>query len=175
MRQLAEADRIRRFMRALAAEARETARVYFTGGASAVLLGWRASTIDIDLKLVPEYDELFRAIPRLKEDLQLNVELASPADFIPVPSGWEERSPFIAQEGRLFFHHFDFYAQALSKVERGHTQDISDVHEMIARGLVDAQEALVYFGRVEPLLYRYPALDPPSFRAAVQQMFGPPI
>lgn len=171
MRELAEAERIRRFMRELGAEAREPARVYFTGGATAVLLGWRASTIDVDLKFVPEQDELFRAIPRLKEALQINVELASPGDFIPVPPGWEERSPFIGQEGRLFFHHFDLYAQALSKVERGHSQDIADVQEMMRRGLVDPEQALAYYERVEPLLYRYPALDPASFRAAVAGIF----
>ena len=169
MRELAEAERIRQFMRELGAAARESARVYFTGGATAVLLGWRPSTIDVDLKFVPEHDELFRAIPRLKESLQINVELASPSDFIPVPPGWEERSPFIAQEGHLFFHHFDLYAQALSKIERGHSQDLADVHEIMRSGLVDPEQVLAYYERIEPLLYRYPALDPPSFRAAVER------
>ena len=40
-----------------------------------MLLAWRDSTIDVDLRLVPEQDLLLRAIPRLKEVLQLNVEL----------------------------------------------------------------------------------------------------
>ena len=101
MRELADASRIRRFMEAWSREADAPARVYFTGGATAVLMGWRATTIDVDVKLVPETDRLLRAIPRLKEDLRLNVELASPADFIPVPAGWEDRSAFIAQEGAL--------------------------------------------------------------------------
>lgn len=92
MRALADAERIRRFMEALGRAARSPARAYFTGGATAVLLGWRASTIDVDLKLVPEHDEVLRAIPALKESLQLNVELASPADFIPVRLGWEDRA-----------------------------------------------------------------------------------
>ena len=134
--------------------------------------GWRDSTIDVDLKLVPEQDALLRAIPRLKESLELNVELASPADFIPVPPGWEERSPFIAQLGRLSFHHFDLYGQALAKVERGHTQDVADVREMLRRGLVDAARAREYFRRIEPELYRYPAIDPPAFRRAVEQAFA---
>jgi len=41
-------------------QAEEKARVYFTGGATAVLLGWRASTIDIDLQIVPDQDRLLR-------------------------------------------------------------------------------------------------------------------
>ncbi|MGH7676345.1 MAG: DUF6036 family nucleotidyltransferase, partial [Gemmatimonadales bacterium] len=99
MRGLADPARVRRFMGALAPEAREDGRVYFTGGATAVLLGWRSSTIAVDLELVPEKDALLRAIAHVKEELQLNVELASPADFIPVPPGWENRSPFITHIG----------------------------------------------------------------------------
>jgi hypothetical protein len=173
MRDVADADRIRRFMRALAAEAEADARVYFTGGATAVLLGWRLSTIDVDIKIIPEHDRLFRAIPRIKEAVQINVELACPADFIPVRSGWEERSPFIAREGRLSFHHFDLYAQALAKVERGHAQDVADVQEMLRRGLVERTRAWEYFDAIESELYRYPAVDPKSFRKSVEEAFGP--
>src|SRR6201999_1643214 len=32
--------------------------VYLTGGATAVLYGWRESTIDVDIKVVPDNDEL---------------------------------------------------------------------------------------------------------------------
>lgn len=174
MRALAQAGSIRELMAALAAEAREDGRVYFTGGATAVLSGWRASTIDVDLALVPEQDALLRAIPGLKERLRLNVELASPVDFIPVPPGWQERSPFIERMGRLSFHHFDLYAQALAKVERGHALDLADVREMISRGLVRPGHAVEYFGRIEPDLYRYPAVDPPAFRRAVDAAFRSP-
>lgn len=171
MRQVADATRIRRFMSALGDASREPAHVYFTGGATAVLYGWRATTIDVDVKFVPEHDALFRAIPQLKEQLELNVELAAPSDFVPVKPGWEDRSPFIASEGPLTFHHFDLYAQALAKVERGHAQDVEDVREMLRRGLIDPAEALRYFEEIEPRLFRFPAVDPASFRAAVFEMF----
>jgi hypothetical protein len=141
--------------------------VYLTGGATAVLEGWRASTIDIDIRIVPEHDALFRAIPRLKERLDINVELASPDHFIPVRPDWQERSPFIAREGRISFHHFDLCAQALSKIERGHAQDGADVREMLRRGLIDRAGLMEYFEAIEPGLYRYPALDPASFRQRV--------
>ncbi len=39
---------------------------------------------------------------------------------------------------------------------------------MLARGLVAREELAAYFQRIEPDLYRFPALDPPSFRAAVE-------
>lgn len=129
-------------MRHPGAAARRPGRIYLTGGATAVLEGWRHSTIDVDLKMVPEQDELFQAIPRLKEELSINVELASPAEFIPELPGWEARSRAVRTEGPLTFCHYDFYAQALAKIERGHA--------------------------IEPNLVRYPALDPPSLRRAVE-------
>ena len=92
MRQVADAARVLRLMHGLSKAADRETTVYFTGGASAVLLGWRATTIDVDLRFVPESDRLLRAIPNLKEELQINVELASPSDFIPEIPGWRERS-----------------------------------------------------------------------------------
>lgn len=175
MRPLADRDRIERFMRALGPEADADGKAYFTGGATAVLMGWRASTIDVDIKIVPDSDRLLRVIPHLKEVLRINVELASPADFIPVPEGWEERSPFIARHGRLDFHHFDLYAQAIAKVERSHTQDLEDVREMVRRGLVDPAHALEYYRKIEPELYRHPAIEPAAFRRAVEDVFGLPM
>lgn len=173
MREVADLERIRRFMQALGAAAEVATRVYFTGGATAVLLGWRPSTIDIDVKIEPDTDALFRAIPHIKESLSLNVELASPVDFIPVRPGWQDRSPFIVQERQASFHHFDLYAQALAKVERGHQQDLADVREMLSRGLIDTSGAREYFASIEPQLHRYPAVDPESFRRAIDEIFGP--
>ena len=157
-------------MKAVGPEAPTSTRVYFTGGASAVLVGWRATTIDVDLKIVPECDEILRAIPRLKESLEINLELASPSDFIPELPGWESRSPFVATEARVSFYHYDFYAQSLAKIERSHMRDVEDVREMLARGLIEPHRVLRFFDEMEPELYRYPAIDPPSFRRAVEKM-----
>ncbi len=159
-------------MKRLSAAAVPPARVYFTGGVSALLIGWRESTIDIDIKLVPEHDALFRALPELKEQLEMNIELASPDQFIPAIEGWEERSPLIGGNGRLSFHHYDFYSQALAKIERGHARDIDDVSAMIELGLVDPQRAVDYFREIEPRLFRYPAIDPASFRRAVESVLN---
>ena len=171
MRALADRERIQRLMEAFGRAARADVRVHLVGGATAVLIGWRGTTIDVDFVMRPEDDALLRAIPALKEELQINVELASPADFIPIPPGWEDRGTFVAQAGRVAFFHFDLYGQALAKVERGHRQDLSDVREMLARGLIDRGRALEYFGRIEPELYRFPALDPATFRRAVVTTF----
>src|SRR5439155_18415461 len=96
------------------------------------------------------------------------VKLASPADFIPVPSGWEGRSLFETEESRLAVYHFDPYAQALSKLERGHAQDLGDVAELMKRGLVEPDRLFAYFEEIEPQLYRFPAVDPRAFRREVE-------
>ncbi len=169
MREVVDAKRVHAFMRALGAEANEEAVAYLTGGTTAVLVGWRATTVDVDLKLVPESERLLRAIVRLKDELGVNVELASPAEFIPVAEGWEERSPFVAREGTLTFRHFDPIAQALAKLERGHARDLADVRALIEHGLVSESELLSFFEQIEPELYRFPAIDATAFRRRVER------
>jgi hypothetical protein len=159
-------------MRALGAEAEKDVRLYLTGGATAVLFGWRASTIDVDLKMEPESDRLLRAIPGLKERLEVNIELSAPDQFIPELPGWRDRSRFITREGRLSFYHYDFYGQALSKIQRGHAQDLGDVRSMLEEGLIERATLLQRFEEIEPHLYRYPAIDPVSFRRAVEEISG---
>lgn len=144
--------------------------MYFTGGSTAVLNGWRDMTMDIDVRFVPEFDELFRAIPKIKEKLRINIELASPPDFIPQLPGWEERSIFIAREGKIDFFHFDLYSQALAKIERGHSQDVSDVQMMFETGLIEVGKLLSLFEKIKPELYRYPAIKPVSFSRAVHRV-----
>jgi len=172
MREPVTADNLQVFMKALAAAVTTPSRIYLVGGATSVLLGWRTSTIDIDLKIIPESDEILRSLPELKERLQVNIELASPGDFIPELPGWQERSRFIQQEGKLAFYHYDFYAQALAKIERGHRMDSQDVHQLIVSGLVDPQRLLELFFVIEDELYRHPDLDGPTFRQAVERVIA---
>ena len=49
------------------------------GGASAVIIGWRETTLDVDLKLDPEPPGVFEAIALAKDALAINVELAAQA------------------------------------------------------------------------------------------------
>lgn len=170
MRERVDGSRIRALAQELARVAQSPARLYLTGGSTAVVEGWRASTIDVDLRFEPESDELLRALPALKELLDVNIELASPPDFIPELPGWRERSPFLFEEGRIQVYHFDLYSQALSKIERGFEQDISDVREMLDRGLVEPDRLRELYEAIEPELYRYPALDEAAFRRKLSAM-----
>lgn len=168
MRELADEARIRRFLRGLGRAAESETVVYLAGGATAVLEGWRGTTVDVDLRIEPESDAILRALSRLKDELAINVELATPADFIPLPAGWEERSPFVAREGSVTFRHFDPVSQALAKLERGHDRDLDDVQAMLDRGLVDRVALRAAFAEIESELHRFPAIDPAAFRRRVE-------
>ena len=128
--------------------------MYLVGGSTAVEQGWRESTIDVDLRLEPEDEGVLRALPRIKIEQGVNVELASPLDFLPELPGWRDRSPLVA----------------LAKLERGFTQDLADVEAMVDRGLVQPSRSMELMTALEPDLYRLPAVDPGSLREAVQEV-----
>ncbi|HVT38003.1 MAG TPA: DUF6036 family nucleotidyltransferase [Gemmatimonadaceae bacterium] len=172
MRPLADRERIERLIHALGEAAEQNVRIFLLGGTTAVLMGWRVTTIDVDFVMRPEDDAVLRAIPGLKETLQINVETASPLDFIPIPVGWEERGVFIERVRHAEFYHFDLIGQALAKLERGHHRDLDDVRAMLDRKLITGKDAREYFARIEPLLYRFPAIDSRTFRRAVDEAFG---
>lgn len=173
MRQALTAENLQAFMKALASGARTSSRIYLVGGATAVLLGWRSATIDVDLKIVPESDEILRALPRLKEQLHINVELASPDDFIPALPGWQERSRFIQQERRIAFYHYDFYAQTLAKVQRGHEIDLSDAKHFVESGLVEPTRLRELFAAIEDQIFRYPELNRQTFKDDLDRFLRP--
>lgn len=171
MRPPVDAERVRALARELAAVSREATTLYLTGGATAVLEGWRPSTIDVDLRLEPDSDDLLRKIAEVKDQLDINVELVSPPDFVPELPDWRERSPFVFQEGNITVRHFDPYSQALAKVERGFEQDLLDVQAMLETGMVDAERALELFAEVESRLFRYPAINADALRTKVRRAF----
>lgn len=151
-------------MRELGRRARGPGRVYLTGGATAVLLGWRKSTVDVDIKMDPEPPGAFEAIAKLKDELDINVELASPDHFLPVPKDWAARSASVGRHGQVEFLHFDYRAQALSKIARGHERDLADVRAMLERGLVSEAEIRDALEEIDERLVRYPGLDADAFR-----------
>lgn len=169
MRQKVTVEKLKRFMDELAELARSPGKIYFTGGATALLLGFREQTIDIDIKLDPEPEGVFEAIAQLKNQLDLNVELASPDDFIPATSDWREKSPLIASVGKVQYFHYDLALQALSKLERGHNQDVEDARNLIRRGHVTTEELRRNFGEIEPRLIRYPAVDIREFKTKLEK------
>src|SRR5205814_6648970 len=152
MRGETDKQKLERFMRALGERVRGDGTIYLTGGATALLYGWRLATIDVDIKANPEPAGLFEAIAALKEELDINIELASPDQFIPALPAWRERSPLIAHHGRVEFRHYDPYGQVLAKLQRRHDRDLRDADCFVRDGLVDVGVLQGLFAQIEPQL-----------------------
>jgi hypothetical protein len=168
MRSNVDPQKIEQLMEALGKEARSSGCIYFTGGASALLIGWRNSTVHIDIRLDPEPSGIFQAISKLKQELDINIELASPQDFLPPLPGWRDRSVFIAKRGQISFYHYDFTAQALSKLSRRFDRDIKDVEAMYDRKLFSLSKLRDCFEVIAPELIRFPSLNPDVLRTRVE-------
>ncbi len=172
MREPVDKERIEAFMAAIGSRVHGSGRIYLTGGATALLHGWRLSTIDIDVKPDPEPEGFFEAVAELKESLSMNVELASPDQFLPELPGWRSRSRFIDRFGSVDFYHYDLYSQALSKIERGHDRDRHDVVAMVDRDLIDQTRLWDLFVEIAPDLVRFPSIDGATLRMNVGEFCG---
>ncbi|WP_019498624.1 DUF6036 family nucleotidyltransferase [Pseudanabaena sp. PCC 6802] len=168
MRSNVDSQKIEQLMQVLGREAQGSGCIYFTGGASALLIGWRSSTVDVDIRLDPEPPGIFQAIAKLKQELNINIELASPQDFLPPLPGWRSRSVFIGKKGQISFYHYDFTAQALAKLSRGFDRDIKDVEAMYEQKLFSLRKLQDGFEAIAPELIRFPALNPDVLRSRVE-------
>ena len=91
MRQRVDQQRIELFLQQLGRQFVGPGRVYLVGGTTMVYEGLRQNTLDIDLALEiadEDHSRFISAVRMLKEQLSLNIEEASPADFIPLPAGY---------------------------------------------------------------------------------------
>lgn len=120
---------------------RQPGRLYLVGGAALVHRGIRpGQTLDIDIQVTVDPANLTAQIAQLKQKLNINIEFASPGDFMPLPTQWEMRSEFIKRYGQVDAFYFDWYSIALSKMQRASKIDISDVKSLVNQGFVDVAE-----------------------------------
>ena len=130
-------------------------RIFLVGGTSLIIAGSKTSTFDIDLdfEIEPEHHtEFVRCLRQLSRDLKLSVEQVSPADFMPLPDGYQNRHQFVRRYGSLDVYHFDFYSVALSKLHRGNEKDFTDVVNMVKTRLIDVENLRQSFHEVLPKL-----------------------
>ena len=159
MRENSTQTKIKTFMGLLGKRISQPITVYFTGGATAVLLGFRTSTIDVDLKFEPDLQEMYQAIRHIKEEFNMNIELASPDHFVPPLPGWKERNIFIEKTGQVSFYHYDLYTQVLAKIERGWEVDLQDAKNFV-RHSVEVDTLMKFFYQAQEDFIRYPSIEP---------------
>lgn len=168
MRPAVDKAAIEAFLQQLGKTFRKPARLYLVGGAALVHMGVRdGTTQDIDIQVGGSNEgELIVAIQRLIHRLQVNVEFAGPADFIPLPKQWESHARFVGRYGTIDVFYFDFYSIALSKIERGNTRDIVDVKLLVQQGIIRLDELDKAYKEVLAQLGkgRYPRIHPQQFK-----------
>jgi Nucleotidyltransferase of unknown function (DUF6036) len=167
MRPSVDKTAIESFLQQLGRTFRKPGRLYLVGGAALVHAGVRPGfTQDIDIQVSGANEgELIVAIQRLIQQLQINVEFASPADFIPLPSQWEMHAQYVGRYGGVDVFYFDFYSIALSKIERGNSRDIDDVKLLVQQGIITLNELDAAYREVLAQLGqgRYPRITPMRF------------
>jgi hypothetical protein len=117
-------------------------------------------------------------IRQLKTRLSVNVELASPGDFIPLPASWNTASPYVGRYGQLDVYYFDYISLALSKIARGQARDLNDVESMARQNLIQRSALEAAFQQIASQLGtgRFFNIDPNQFAqqfAAVVQYLWP--
>ncbi len=172
---VAKAD-IEKFLKALGRSFHKPGHLYLAGGAALVHMGLRpGSTLDIDVVIeTTNEDEMVTAIRRIVEQLQINVEFASPGDFIPLPSQWMTQARFVGRYGSVDVFYFDFYSLALSKIARGNDRDLIDVKLLVQQKIITLEGLDAAYSEVLPRMGKRPYinLNPQRFAehyAAVRQ------
>jgi hypothetical protein len=173
MREEITKDSLVSLMKELGREAprRGSYRVYLVGGGTAVYLGWRQSSIDVDL--CSDQEAVFRNIQKIKERLNINIEFARPEDFVPPLRGTADRHVFVETIGKVTFYHYDPYAQLLSKVVRGFKRDLEDARRFIDSGMVDPKKFRSLVAAIPDSMYaRYPTLSRTAIDNAVESFLS---
>lgn len=166
------------FLNALGRVFRKPGRLYLAGGAALVHRGVSAgSTQDIHIEISGNNEgEMMDAIRQLIQQLNINIELASPRDFIPLPKHWMAQSQYVGRYGAVDVFYFDFNSIALSKMQRGSTLDINDVKLLLQQGVITLEGLDTAYKEVLAQLGQgsYWRFDPRQFAeryAAVRQLF----
>ncbi|MGH2535025.1 MAG: DUF6036 family nucleotidyltransferase [Thermomicrobiales bacterium] len=144
MRRRTDQAHLRRFLEALGRRVRRPLRFYLVGGSVLIDLGLRPATLDIDYVADADDPEtlaqLELAIRSLKIELDVNVEPASPADFLPIPSSALDRSRYVGQFGPVAVYYYHLPSLIIGKAARGLEQDLADAVRLIRAGEVDWEE-----------------------------------
>ena len=145
-----------------------TYRVYLVGGGTAVLVGWRSSSVDAGL--FSEEESVFHDIQAIKERLNVNVEFARPEHFVPALPASESRHVFIETLGKVSYYHYDPYAQVLAKIVRGFERDLDDARHFVRSGMVETRLLRNLVEQIPPSAYsRYPPLSRGAVAQAVEE------
>ncbi len=136
------ADDVRTFLKKLSERYTQPGTLYILGGAAVCLLGNPRPTVDLDYAadMTSPDPSLHEAMLAVAKEMRLDLEQVTFKEFIPLPSGAEQRHKRIGRFGQLEVYVFDPYSIALSKVARGFETDLEDVVFLLQRKLIMLKE-----------------------------------
>jgi hypothetical protein len=160
------------------------ARLYLVSRTSHIAEGWwdRVPALELagdaqDPKTSRPQD-LGEAVREAARGLGVGVVWESPADIIPLPTGWQERSlpATLGQGGTLEVRHFDPYSVVLRLIARGDEPDYVAALEYVLHGWVEPARLESLLTEVVPRMTNQTlAQDPAEFRRkfkGLRQLYG---
>jgi hypothetical protein len=148
------ADTLKAFLHELGESFPSQSSIYLLGGSALLLLGSPRQTLDIDYTTDPgqtKQKELEENLKSIAAQYSLDVESVPIGEFIPLPTGSENRRKFVGKFGNLDVYLFDLYSIALSKIARGFETDFEDVIFLIKNNYIDQAELQDLFQQILPL------------------------
>ena len=146
------------------------ARLYLVSRTSHLAEGWCDRVPALELAGEAGRAELGEAVREAARALGVELVWESPADVIPLPAGWEERSrPAMIDQGGtgspLELRHFDPYSVVLRLIARGDEPDYVAALEYVLHGWVEPARLEGLLGEVVPRMTNQTlAQDPAEFR-----------
>lgn len=155
------------FAKASAPRLTAPARLYFVSHTSHLAEGWRDRVPEFELAGDAGSTALAEVVREACRSMGVGLVWQSPADVIPLPRGWEERSldAKAFAEAPLEVRHFDPYSVVLRLVARGDEPDYVAALEYVLHGWVEPVRLEGLLGEVVPRMTSETlAQDPAEFR-----------
>lgn len=131
---LTQPDQLTRFFTRLGEHLARPAALYLFGGSALLWLGSPRTTVDVDIALAAPTADLRQAVAEAAAEMHLDVEESAPADFMPLPAGYERRHQRLGEFGPLTVWLFDPYSVAVMKIDRAFESDLEDVRFLLTAG-----------------------------------------
>lgn len=156
-------EEIRNFLNRLSQQYSQPVKVYLLGGSALCFLGNPRRTVDIDCVVEFPTEEFTNTLEAVAAELQVEVEIISIDEFIPLPSNSTARHHKLEKYGSIEVFIFDPYSIALSKLARGFDTDIQDILYLLERGIIEISILIKFVEDAIPLAWDYD-IDPNDFR-----------
>jgi hypothetical protein len=164
-------DDIRQFLEQLSRHYSQPITLYLLGGSALCFLGNPRRTVDIDCAVDNPPEGFEAAIEEVANDLNLEVEILSLDEFIPLPAEAPKRHQLVGKFGSLEVHIFDPYSIAISKIARGFETDIQDTLFLLNNDVISFDKLAQFVNSAALIAWDYD-IDPKEMRRHLNVVKG---